>query len=311
MRHVAALSSGDPLDPRLRLTMNFHPDRMVGDRPILLRMIEDGVYRSQFVTGTSNGGLTAHSGGERWRWESRIFAGAYDHVAAAERPVYGSLNFRSNPAGGAPRFGSSYFRLAAGTLTRATFCYPDSSTEPSNFGVAAAFSLIELAEADDLDVLDGHIEAQIHGPVRLDRDVEALVLDPSYRDTAVQDAAHQLPCPLEWHPGFRLSVGQLCHHPDFRGQQYVDLGVEIAVDGWLDPRIVGDAARTGRYDPQDLKKVWHYLARFGHPRSPTASDFADANGSQAREAARREPLIARGCGPWLPVRTTRPERPPP
>ncbi|WP_425584256.1 hypothetical protein [Streptosporangium album] len=31
---------------------------------------------SQFVTGTGNGGLTAHPGGDRWRWESRIFARA-------------------------------------------------------------------------------------------------------------------------------------------------------------------------------------------------------------------------------------------
>lgn len=266
LRHVAALSSGGPLDPRLRLTMNFHPDRAVGGQPILCRMAEVGVYQSQFVTGTSNGGLTAHTGGDRWRWESRIFAGAYDHVTAAERPVYGALNFRRNPTGGAPRFGSSYFRLTADALTRATFCYPDSSTEPSDFGVASCFSLIELAEVEGLDALDGHIEAQIHRPVRFDRDVEALVLDASYRGTAVQDAAHRLPCPIEWHPGFVLSVDHLRRRPDYRGQQYVDLGVEIAMDGRLDPKIIGDAARTGRYDLQDLKKVWHYLARFGPPQ---------------------------------------------
>src|SRR5690349_14461111 len=85
LRHVAALSVGRPLDSRLRLTMNFHPDRLVGGRPVLLRMAEDGVYRSQFVTGTSNGGLSAYRGGDRWRWESRIFGGAYDGAAAEER----------------------------------------------------------------------------------------------------------------------------------------------------------------------------------------------------------------------------------
>lgn len=169
LRHVAALSSGGPLNRGLRLTMNFHPDRMGGDRPILLKMTEDGIYRSQFVTGTSNGDLTAHPGGDRWRWESRIFGGAYDHAAAGERPVYGPLNYRRDAVGGAPRFGSSHFRLTIKTLARATFC----------------------------------------------------------------------------------------------GQEYVDLGVEIAVDGWLDPQIIGDAAYTGRYDPQALKKVWHCLARFG------------------------------------------------
>jgi hypothetical protein len=89
-------------------------------------MTQDGGYRSQFGTGTSNGGLTAHPGGDRWPCESRIFAAAYDHGPAAGRPKYGSLNFRRRLAGGSPRFGPAYLRLAAHTLARTTFCYPDS-----------------------------------------------------------------------------------------------------------------------------------------------------------------------------------------
>ncbi|WP_240942024.1 DUF3626 domain-containing protein [Planosporangium thailandense] len=228
-------------------------------------MARDGIYRSQFVTGTSNGGLTAHPGGDRWRWESRIFGGAYDDAPDHERPVYGALNFRRNPVGGSPRFGSAHFRLTADTLRRATFCYPDSVFEPSAFGVAAGMSLIALAEADDRDALDDYIEAQVHGPVRLDRHVEALVLDPSYRGTAVETAARRLPCPVEWHPGFRLAVEELRRHREYRGQEYVELGAEIAVDGQLDPRVIGDAAGTGRYAEQALKRVWHYVARFGAP----------------------------------------------
>ncbi|WP_285708919.1 DUF3626 domain-containing protein [Microtetraspora sp. NBRC 16547] len=268
LRHVASLSSGGLLDPELRVTLNFHPDRMASGTPILLKLAEDGVYHSQFVTGTSNGGLTAHLGGDRWRWESRIFGGAYDQAPAHERPVYGALDFRRKPVGAAPRFGSAHFRLTDETIPRATFCYPDSFFEPSAFGVATGMSLIELAETDDQDALDDYIEAQVHGQVRLDRHVEALVLDPSHRGTAVEDAAGHLPCPLEWHAGFRLTVEELRLHPDYRGQEHVDLGAEIAVDGHLDPRIIGDAARTGRYDPQALKKVWHCLARFGSPSHP-------------------------------------------
>jgi len=56
MRHVASLCSGPPVDPDLQVTLNFHPDRMVGDRPILVALAEDGAYHSQYVTGTSNGG---------------------------------------------------------------------------------------------------------------------------------------------------------------------------------------------------------------------------------------------------------------
>ncbi len=63
-------------------------------------MAGDGVYSSQFVTGTSNGGLTAHPGGDRWRWESRISAGAYDDAAPDQRPAYGALNYRRDPVGG-------------------------------------------------------------------------------------------------------------------------------------------------------------------------------------------------------------------
>jgi len=263
LRHVAAISAGPRLDQALRVTLNFHPDRLVRGRPILDAMAQDGVYQSQFVTGTSNGGLTAHPGGDRWRWESRIFGGAYDESAGHERPVYGSLNFRSKPFGASPRFGSAHFRLIGAALDRSTFCYPDSHGEPVDFGVAASMPLIALALADDQDALDDYIEAHVHGPVRFATDVEALVLDPCYRGTEIEALAGELPCPTEWHGGFRLAVDELRRHPDYRGPEFVELGAEIAVDGWLDPKVIGDAARTGKYDEQALKRVWHYLARFG------------------------------------------------
>ncbi|MFD3552034.1 DUF3626 domain-containing protein [Streptomyces goshikiensis] len=274
LRHVRTLSSGPPVDPALRVTLNFHPDRETDGRPVLETLADDGVYRSQFVTGTSNGGLTAYPGGDRWRWESRIFNAAYDEAPAHERPAYGALNFRHKPVGAAPRFGSAHFRLTARTLTRTTFCYPDSFLEPSDFGVAARMRLIELAEADHQDALDDYIEAQVHGPVRLDRHVEALVLDPCHRGTPVEAAARRLACPVEWHPGFRLTVEELRRHPDYRGREHVELGARIAVDGVLDPRIVGDAARTGDHDPQAVKKVWHCLARFGAPPQPAPDGSA-------------------------------------
>src|SRR5262245_4230990 len=109
--HVTALAQGGPLDVSLRVTINFHPDRLVAGRPILEVMARDGLYRSQFETGTSNGALTAHPGGSRWRWESRIFGGAYDDAPPSERPKYGALNFRRRSLGGSPRFGSAHLRL--------------------------------------------------------------------------------------------------------------------------------------------------------------------------------------------------------
>jgi hypothetical protein len=66
--HVAERSSGGPLDRSTPVTLHFQPDLMVGDVSTIEAMVADGVYRSQFETGTSNGGLTAHVGGDRWNW---------------------------------------------------------------------------------------------------------------------------------------------------------------------------------------------------------------------------------------------------
>jgi hypothetical protein len=115
------------------------------------------VYRSQWVTGISNGGLTAFPGGERDRWEERLFAGAYQRsgVTADEHPIYGGLDLLGHPDGSCPRFGSCDLvaSLAAEWPT------------PNLLGRA----------------IDDYIEAQIHGRLRLEDDVDAVVADPSFR----------------------------------------------------------------------------------------------------------------------------------
>ena len=268
LAHVRARAAGPALDPALRVTCSFHPDRRAGpgsSELVIGRLAREGAYTSQFVTGTSNGGLTAFAGGDRFRWESALFGGAYDASDADLRPKYGALNHRFRSTGASPRFGSSYIRLAAHTLERTTFCYPDSVEDPTEFGVATACRLTALAEADTRDLLDDYVEAQVHGHISLADDVEAVVLDPSFRGTAVEEAAAGLPCAVEWHEGFRASVSDIEGHPKYRGPEIVDLARKFAVDGALTPRIVGDHARRGGHDPQSIKQVWHYVARFGTP----------------------------------------------
>lgn len=270
---VASAAAGPPLDPSVRVTLQFHPDRLVGDRLLLEQLAVDGVYRSQFETGTSNGGLTAHPGGDRWRGESRLFGGAYDALPPDRRPKYGALNHRRRPAGGSARFGSAHFRLTAKVLPRITFCYPDSVNERVTVGTAEHLSLITLPERDEsvgrVDVLDDHIEAHVHGPLRLDRDVDALVLDPCYRGIPVEVAAAALPLAVEWHHGFRLSADGFDRYQDYRGRHIPEVARQVADaytdDGWLHARAVGDAAPTGDWAAQDLKYLWHCLARFGSP----------------------------------------------
>ncbi len=261
--HVKALSSGGCIDPTLRVTLQFHPDGIFGGGRVLASLCSDGQYRSQYETGTSNGSLTAHPGGDRWKWESRIFAGAYDDSPAEDRPKYGALNDLRRSTGASPRFGSAYLRLAAHVLSRTTFCFPDSVYEPRHFGVAERMAVIAAARGAvwNGDPLDQYIEAHVHGRVEVQKDVEAIVLDPCYRGTDIERLARTLPCELDWHGGFRLHTEVLVRHADYRGPEYVRLGRQLAVNGWLTPREIGEAA--GRHDPQSLKRLWHYLARFG------------------------------------------------
>ena len=79
----------------------------------------------------------------------------------------------------------------------------------------------------------------------------------------MQDQAHALGVPVEWHEGRVLTVAELRRHPDFRGAGAVAVGEQIAEGGRLDAAVIGRAAATGRAHEQDLKRVWHLVARFG------------------------------------------------
>ena len=244
----------------MRITLQLHPDWPFRGELVIESLARDGKYRSQFETGTSNGGLTAHPGGDRWRWESRIFEGRYDAGEAAARPVYGALDRHDDPYGGSPRFGSCYLVVRDHVRQRSTFCFPDSVFEPTAIGGPDRIpELVALADAARHDYLDDYVEAHVHGGLALDRDVERLVLDPCFRGGPVEEAARAMPCRVDWHPGFRVETAGL--DPGYRGAEYVALARSLG--DVLTPAVVGAAARAGRHDPQALKRVWHLLARFG------------------------------------------------
>lgn len=121
IKNVRIKSKGEVTTVNHVVTINFHPDRYtLNKKPLLLSIAEDGCLKSQFETGTSNGGLTGYHGGERWAWEQRVFDGAYDNAPDSLRPKYGALNYRDYEMGASPRFGSSYFQLKPHILERKT-----------------------------------------------------------------------------------------------------------------------------------------------------------------------------------------------
>ncbi len=239
------------------MTLQFHPNWPHGSGQVIDSLAREGYYRSQFATGISNGGLTAFPGGDRFRWESRLFSGRYDGAPPTERPVYGAWNRRADQFGGAIRFGSSYVRLRPEVLSRSTFCFPDSVHEPVDVGDASLLPhLCEMADEAGLDDLDDCVEAHVHGGVSLGADVDALVLDPSFIGTDVEEAAQRSGCRIEYHPGFRASPDDF--DPQYRGTHIVDLARQLGDN--LTPRLLGD---SGAHPPQAVKQVWHCLARFG------------------------------------------------
>lgn len=133
-------------------------------------------------------------------------------------------------------------------------------------------------------VLDTGIEAQVHGPIDLERDVESLVVDPAFAETQTGDCLRELGrkyvFPLEWHCEFRLAVRNV---PDeFRGPAISRLARRIMGEGVIDAAAIGAAQRSLRLRPEDwqgwgthedtlehLKQLWHVLVHYGEPAVPT------------------------------------------
>jgi Protein of unknown function (DUF3626) len=183
------------------LTINFHPDRATARGVLVIEAIlTTGRVLGQFETGTTNGFALGEKGDVRRRRESVLFGGAYDQASQVDRPKYGAVNLFSNPRGGWPRFGSSHWVLTPSVLPRCTVTVPGSHAARAWWGDGDGLArLVEglPAPTNPLDrhrfrLIDGPVELQVHGELLLDRDVDALVLDPSFRGTAVAAASRRL-----------------------------------------------------------------------------------------------------------------------
>jgi hypothetical protein len=135
---------------------------------------------------------------------------------------------------------------------------------------------------DPARVLDGYVEAQVHGGVELGHDVSSVVLDPSFRSTRIEHhltlAAQRHGFVIEWHEGSELDVGDVPR--GFRGPTMPGLARRVArTDGVLDAAAIGHAARRVAFTPprvggdppeselQQLKYLWHVLLAHGHDRA--------------------------------------------
>lgn len=236
----------------------------------------------------------------------------------ALRPKYGALDLVRNSDGPAPRFGSCYFLLRPEVSSRSTFTYGGSQAAPKDVGTVDEFDAIlaalleecftrdtalgvnnvrprgmlelikglsksTLVEADYKRLpsrnLDHLIEAQIHGDILLSRDVEALVVDPSFLlrgDTGplLKALSETYGFPLFSHHGFEMQA-ESCPG-DFRGPTMPSLAARVAYQGKVDVQAIGESVRNLVADAeqwadrgtvaevlQELKLLWHVLVRYG------------------------------------------------
>src|SRR5699024_5137600 len=109
--------------------------------------------------------------------------------------------------------------------------------------------------------------AHVHGGVKVPEDVEALVIDPSFDDHPVMEMADRRGLLVETHPGYVAEADEIFAHPEHGGQDVVEHAHRIAeafsLPSPLTPRHVARARRAWGPDGQQIKKVWHCLARFG------------------------------------------------
>jgi uncharacterized protein DUF3626 len=129
------------------------------------------------------------------------------------------------------------------------------------------------------------VEAQIHGPINLQHDVERLVIDPAFDGTPTGETLNEISrkyeIPIQRHCGFQLPAHAV--PDDFRGPAIQKLARRIAGNGFVDAAVIGAAEATlysqpelwrdwGSYDEalQHLKQLWHVVVHCGVPARRSA-----------------------------------------
>ncbi len=173
------------------VVVHIHLDRVIDF------IINDEYLRNRFESNTSSGSLDISS---RSLWEDKLFNSIYKDSEGPERVKYGAVNINCDPCGvrAASSYGDSYLYMKDDVKMRTSFVYGDSSMQDYHISTFRNFLNILYYIPDNwlIDVVNSathkvdqpnkqlphmpYIEAQIHGSVRFDRDVELLVVSDKY-----------------------------------------------------------------------------------------------------------------------------------
>ena len=135
-------------------------------------------------------------------------------------------------------------------------------------------------------VLDSCVEAQVHGSINLQLDIERLVIDPAFDGTPtgeiLNEISHRYQIPIQRHCGFQLPAHAV--PDDFRGPVMPKLAQRIAKNELLDAAVIGAAEASLYSQPelwrdwgsreeilQHLKQLWHVVVHYGVPPPRSAA----------------------------------------
>ena len=196
MKHLGLVE--DDLKVLLRYVRNEAPIIIhLQLETVLPHLVKDTHYRNQFETNTSKGTLSHTT---RTQWENRMFKGIYDKSTGYDRVKYGVLNTPNSPNGisACYAYGDSFMLLADNVRLRTTFADMDTGSDSAILASCEFYThiLVKYVDAEIKDMLEvasgkkksmtsvntgTYKEIQIHGPVRLNRDVKALFCNPRHK----------------------------------------------------------------------------------------------------------------------------------
>lgn len=195
------------------IIIQFNPDKALNF------LIVDNFYRNQFETKQSGGTLSATA---RDTWEANMFNNIYATSTGFEKVKYGTLNILNDPNGikNAYGYGSCHFVLKNVRL-RTSFAACDTACKNGAHILATCeyYNHVLMDYTDDdlkyiVQIATGQVpyldsgllnsaykETQIHGAVQLNRDIDKICMQssykPQYEDTAIEFAKKNN-CTLVW-----------------------------------------------------------------------------------------------------------------
>lgn len=169
---------------KVKTVIHFKPEQIID------MMLNDTHFRNLFEVNKSNGSNDKKA---RASWEDNMFRSMYKDANPFDRVKYGVINIFSTKCGvvSAKGYGHSYIILKDHNKDRITYVHGDSSNKEMHIGSYKGFyhiiyyldtkilkclleKIINNVESNNINY--SYIEAQVHGELRFDRDIEKIVL---------------------------------------------------------------------------------------------------------------------------------------